>query len=118
MILVNLFQMTYVVDFFYNEDWYLRTIDIAHDHFGWYLIYGTHCVVPIIYNINTHFLLRNPIDLSNFEFFIVLLLACVGYGIFRGCNYQKDIVRRTQGKCKIWGKQAKVIRAEYGSSDG
>ena len=37
MILVNLLQAIYVIDFFYYEDWYLRTIDIATDHFGFYL---------------------------------------------------------------------------------
>lgn len=40
MIIVNALHMLYVVDFFYNEDWYLRTIDIAHDHFGFYLAWG------------------------------------------------------------------------------
>jgi len=34
------FQAIYVVDFFANEDWYLRTIDICHDHFGFYLAWG------------------------------------------------------------------------------
>lgn len=29
-----MFHLLYVLDFFYNEDWYLRTIDICHDHFG------------------------------------------------------------------------------------
>jgi 7-dehydrocholesterol reductase len=29
MILLNLLHAIYVLDFFYNEDWYLRTIDIA-----------------------------------------------------------------------------------------
>lgn len=32
MYLVLALHALYVVDFFYNEDWYLRTIDIAHDH--------------------------------------------------------------------------------------
>ena len=31
MIVVNILQLFYVVDFFWNEDWYLRTIDIAHE---------------------------------------------------------------------------------------
>jgi 7-dehydrocholesterol reductase len=51
MILLNFFHMIYVVDFFYNEDWYLRTIDIAHDHFGWYLSYGDTSYLPFMYNI-------------------------------------------------------------------
>lgn len=39
MILLNLGHALYVLDFFYNEDWYLRTIDICHDHFGmWFFL--------------------------------------------------------------------------------
>ena len=34
MIVVLALQSFYVVDFFWNEDWYLRTIDISHDQFG------------------------------------------------------------------------------------
>jgi 7-dehydrocholesterol reductase len=65
MILVLMFHATYVVDFFYNEDWYLRTIDIAHDHFGWYLAYGDVAFLPFMYNLQSNFLLRQPVDLTN-----------------------------------------------------
>lgn len=34
MLIVIVLQTIYVVDFFVNEDWYTRTIDISHDHFG------------------------------------------------------------------------------------
>lgn len=34
MIALNFWHAVYVVDFFWNEDWYLKTIDIAHEHFG------------------------------------------------------------------------------------
>jgi 7-dehydrocholesterol reductase len=37
MIIVNFLQAIYVLDFFWNEGWYLRTIDICHEHFGFYL---------------------------------------------------------------------------------
>jgi 7-dehydrocholesterol reductase len=46
MLLVNFFHFVYVLDFFYNEDWYLRTIDISHDHFGWTLSWGDMCLLP------------------------------------------------------------------------
>jgi 7-dehydrocholesterol reductase len=40
MILVYLLQLVYVLDFFAREDWYLRTIDMQHDRFGFYLAWG------------------------------------------------------------------------------
>jgi hypothetical protein len=46
MLLVTFFHFLYVLDFFYNEDWYLRTIDITHDHFGFNLAWGDTAFLP------------------------------------------------------------------------
>ncbi|CAG8603780.1 5168_t:CDS:2 [Acaulospora morrowiae] len=118
MILLNFLHAVYVLDFFYNEDWYLRTIDIAHDHFGFYLAWGDTVWLPWMYTIQSHYLLRNPIDLSIPYFLFVLTIGLSGYYIFRAVNYQKDIVRRTDGKCLIWGKPARFIKTHFITSDG
>ncbi|KAL2913633.1 hypothetical protein HK105_206793 [Polyrhizophydium stewartii] len=118
MLLLNWLHLVYVIDFFYNEDWYLRTIDIAHDHFGFYLAWGDTVWLPWMYTLQSHFLLRNPIDLSTPAFTAVFAIGMVGYYIFRTVNNQKDLVRSTDGKCLIWGKPAKVIRTEFATTDG
>jgi 7-dehydrocholesterol reductase len=118
MILVNLFHALYVVDFFYNEDWYLRTIDVAHDHFGFYLAWGDNVWLPFMYTLQTHYLVRNPTQLSTAHATAVLMIGALGYYIFRETNNQKDIVRKTDGKCTIWGKPATFIRTKYITSDG
>lgn len=118
MILVNWFHLCYVLDFFYNEDWYLRTIDIAHDHFGFYLAWGDSVWLPFMYTLQSHYLVRNPVDLPVWGALGVFALGMFGYYIFRSVNYQKDIVRRSDGKCLIWGKPAKVVRAKYLTKDG
>ena len=118
MALLNWLHAVYVLDFFYNEDWYLRTIDIAHDHFGFYLAWGDSVWLPWMYTLQSHFLLRNPVDLSTPYFFLVFGLGMAGYYIFRAVNHQKDLVRRTDGKCVIWGKPADVIRTEFTTTDG
>ncbi|OZJ04246.1 hypothetical protein BZG36_02480 [Bifiguratus adelaidae] len=118
MILVNVLHAVYVIDFFYNEDWYLRTIDIAHDHFGFYLAWGDSVWLPFMYTLQSHYLVRNPIDLSWPYFTLVAVMGMSGYWIFRTVNNQKDLCRRSDGKCKIWGKPARVIRTEYETSDG
>lgn len=41
----------YVLDFFWNEAWYLKTIDICHDHFGWYLGWGDCVWLPFLYTL-------------------------------------------------------------------
>nr|CAG8628631.1 10273_t:CDS:2 [Entrophospora candida] len=88
MILLNFLHLVYVLDFFYNEDWYLRTI------------------------------VRNTVDLPWVNFFVILSIGLAGYYIFRAVNHQKDVVRKTNGNCKIWGKPAKVIKTQYLTSDG
>ncbi|KDQ20237.1 hypothetical protein BOTBODRAFT_125802 [Botryobasidium botryosum FD-172 SS1] len=118
MILLNILHMIYVVDFFYNEDWYLRTIDIAHDHFGFYLGWGDIVWLPWMYTLQAHYLLRNPISLSTAWFAFLLGMGLLGYGILRSANHQKDVVRRTDGQCAVWGKPARVIRTKYTTGDG
>ncbi|EHL01286.1 putative 7-dehydrocholesterol reductase [Glarea lozoyensis 74030] len=93
----------YAVDFFINEDWYLRTIDICHEHFGFYLAWGSAVWLPAMYTLQTQYLARNPVALSNLHALMILATGISGYIIFRSVNYQKDHVRRTKGNCQIWG---------------
>lgn len=44
-------QAIYVLDFFWNETWYLKTMDICHDHFGWYLGWGDCVWLPYLYTL-------------------------------------------------------------------
>ena len=118
MWLVDLFHFIYVLDFFWNESWYLRTIDMAHDHFGYYLGFGSVVIVPSLYTIQAQYLARYPVDLPTAQVVGILVIGLGGYIIFRGANYQKDIVRSTGGKCPIWGKPAEFIRAQYVTGDG
>ncbi|KAJ3308271.1 7-dehydrocholesterol reductase [Blyttiomyces sp. JEL0837] len=71
-----------------------------------------------MYTLQSHFLVRHPIDLSWPYFALTLAVGLGGYYIFRAVNNQKDLVRSTDGNCKIWGKPAKVIRTEFTTSDG
>ena len=118
LILVDLFHLMYVVDFFINEDWYLRTIDMAHDHFGYMLGFGSVAIVPGLYTIQAQYLAKYPVDLSTLHAFAVLVIGLGGYAIFRAANHQKDVVRQTNGQCDIWGKKAEVIIAPYKTADG
>lgn len=71
-----------------------------------------------MYTLQTHFLLRNPVQLSPAYFSLVTVLGFVGYYVFRTVNNQKDLVRATNGKCVIWGKPARYIRTSFSTSDG
>nr|ABD91557.1 7-dehydrocholesterol reductase medium variant [Xenopus laevis] len=64
------------------------------------------------------YLVYNPVELSTTAAVAVLLLGLIGYYIFRMTNHQKDLFRRTNGNCKIWGKKPKSIECFYVSADG
>ena len=105
IVAVLLLQGTYILDFFYHEGWYLRTIDIAHDHFGFYLAWGDTVFLPMTYTLQSLYLLYNPVQLSTPALVAVLTLGFSGYYVFRAVNNQKDVARLAQGKCNIWGQQ-------------
>ncbi|KXS20940.1 7-dehydrocholesterol reductase [Gonapodya prolifera JEL478] len=118
MVLLNVLHTIYIADFFYNEDWYLRTIDIAHDHFGFMFAWGDSTWLTFMYALQSFYLINNPIELPPVYFWTVAALGFVGYAIFRITNAQKDLARSTNGNCTIWGKPATFVRAEYTTSDG
>lgn len=118
LVLVTILQFIYVLDFFVNESWYLRTIDIAHDHYGFYLAWGCFCFLPTTYTLQAQYLGLYPSYPSTLYLTAVFLTGIAGYALFRSVNDQKDRVRRSNGNCLIWGKPAQYIRAPYKTSDG
>ncbi|KAF5602676.1 7-dehydrocholesterol reductase [Fusarium subglutinans] len=118
LILVTALQTIYVVDFFVNESWYLRTIDVKFDHYGFYLSWGCFCFLPTTYTIQGQYLGRYPSSASTPYLAFFFALGVAGYILFRSVNHQKEIVRRTGGKCTIWGKPAECIVASFRTSDG
>ncbi|KAF2138354.1 uncharacterized protein K452DRAFT_328886 [Aplosporella prunicola CBS 121167] len=118
IIIVDILHGLYVVDFFVNESWYLRTIDICHDHFGFYLAWGSAAWLPTMYTLQAQYLARYPVQPSPLAAAASLCAGVGGYALFRSVNAQKDLVRRTNGDCKVWGKQAKVMRCTFKTADG
>lgn len=97
---------------------YLRTIDICHDHFGFYLAWGSAVWLPTMYTLQSQYLARYPVQLSPWAAALIFTIGVSGYALFRSVNFQKDIVRRTNGECTIWGKKAKVMRCRFKTADG
>ncbi|QGR53641.1 phospholipid methyltransferase [Moumouvirus maliensis] len=111
MILVIFLQMIYILDFFYNENWYVHTVDIAHDHFGWMLAWGDCVWLPFGYTLQAGYLMNNPIDLSTEYFLIICFMGISGYIIFRLTNYQKDKYRQNTNRVKY-------LQCTYQTADG
>jgi protein-S-isoprenylcysteine O-methyltransferase Ste14 len=114
MILVCLFQLWYVTDYFLHEEAVLTTWDIRHERFGFMLCWGDLVWVPFTYTIQAQYLVAHPHDLPWWGTSAIVLLNLAGYVIFRGANLQKHRFRRDPGR-PIWGKPASTIATVRGA---
>ena len=91
---------------------------MCHDHFGFYLAWGSVVWLPAVYTLQTQYLARYPVQLSPLTAATILCIGLGGYVLFRSVNHQKDLVRRTNGQCFIWGKKAEYVRCTFKTKDG
>ncbi|KAJ7307499.1 hypothetical protein JRQ81_009522 [Phrynocephalus forsythii] len=103
MVLVNGFQLLYVVDALWHEEAVLTTMDIVHDGFGFMLAFGDLTWVPFLYSLQSYFLVTHPQKLSLAMAGGIILLNGLGYSIFRGANSQKNTFRRNPADPKVAG---------------
>ncbi|XP_060711779.1 delta(14)-sterol reductase TM7SF2 isoform X2 [Hemiscyllium ocellatum] len=101
MILVNAFQLLYVVDALWHEEAVLTTMDIVNDGFGFMLAFGDLAWVPFTYSLQAHFLVGHPQELAPATAAGIILLNALGYFIFRSANSQKNTFRRNPNDPKV-----------------
>uniref|UniRef100_UPI00398EDC5E delta(14)-sterol reductase TM7SF2 isoform X2 n=1 Tax=Pristiophorus japonicus TaxID=55135 RepID=UPI00398EDC5E len=101
MILVNSFQLLYVLDALWHEEAVLTTMDIVNDGFGFMLAFGDLTWVPFTYSLQAHFLVSHPQELAVSTAIAIVLLNALGYFIFRSANSQKNTFRRNPSDPKV-----------------
>lgn len=101
MILVNSFQLLYVVDALWNEEAVLTTMDIIHDGFGFMLAFGDLVWVPFIYSFQAFYLVHHPNEVSWPAACLITALKLCGYIIFRCSNTQKNAFRKNPADPKL-----------------
>ncbi|TNN36882.1 Lamin-B receptor [Liparis tanakae] len=101
MILVNLFQLLYVVDGLWNEEAILTTMDLMHDGFGFMLAFGDLVWVPFTYTLQAYYLVSHPHRLSLLAVAAIVTLKLVGFYIFRKSNSEKNAFRRNPSDPKL-----------------
>ncbi len=111
-------QWIYVLKFFIWESGYLRSLDIMHDRAGYYICWGCLVWVPGIYTSSTLYLVNHPNKLGWVLslFLFVFGTVCILVNYF--ADRQRQVVRMTQGKCKIWGKKPMIAIARYRTETG
>lgn len=83
MIMVNVFQGLYVWDGLFFERAILTTMDITTEGFGYMLVFGDLCWVPLTYSLQAHYLVTNDPGLPLWAVGAISCLCLVGYTIFR-----------------------------------
>ncbi|KJZ68231.1 hypothetical protein HIM_12374 [Hirsutella minnesotensis 3608] len=97
---------------------YLSTIDITHDHFGFYLGWGSAVWLPFVYTMQTQYLASHCVQLSPKALYTILATGISGYYLFRLANHQKYSLRQKGEECRIWGDLPRIIKAEFTTADG
>lgn len=101
MILVNSFQLLYVLDALWNEEAILTTMDIVHDGFGFMLAFGDLVWVPFTYSLQAFYLVNHPNEVSWPFAAAIITLNFIGYIVFRKANSQKNAFRRNPYDPKV-----------------
>jgi protein-S-isoprenylcysteine O-methyltransferase Ste14 len=114
MILVCLFHLWYIADYYLHEPAILTTWDIKHENFGFMLCCGDLLWVPFTYTFQAIYLVKHVHDLPWWATALICVLNFAGFAIFRGANIQKHRFKLDPTR-PIWGKPAEVITTAKGT---
>lgn len=111
-------QIAYIFKFFVWESGYFNSLDIMHDRFGFYICWGVTAWLPIVYTLVGLFLVEHPADFSPPVSIGIVALGLASLWINYAADAQRQRVRATDGRAKVWGKAPDLIRARYTTGDG
>ncbi|KAG0470424.1 hypothetical protein HPP92_017124 [Vanilla planifolia] len=118
MLVYTILTLAYVTKFFLWESGYWCTMDIAHDRAGFYICWGCLVWVPSIYTSPGMYLVNHPVNLGSKLAVSILLAGLVCIYINYDCDRQRQVFRKTNGRCLIWGKPPSKIEATYFTTKG
>lgn len=118
MIITTVLQLFYITKFFYWEAGYYGTMDISQDRAGFYIIWGCMSLVPPLYPLASYYLVNHPVRIGPVWTTVILVVGIASTTVNYLADHQKQIVRKTNGNCKIWGRNPDIIRAKYRTESG
>jgi protein-S-isoprenylcysteine O-methyltransferase Ste14 len=114
MILVCIFQLVYVTDFYFFESAMLSTWDINYENYGFMLACGFVVWMPFTFSLQSQYLVYHAPALPLWTVPFIVVLNFVGYFIFRTSNLQKHSFR-TNPDALIWGKKPTFLETKRGT---
>ncbi len=118
MIISVALQLIYIGKFFVWETGYFRSLDIMHDRAGFMICWGCLVWVPCIYTSPAFYLVHHPIALGTLTAFTIFFCGCTGILINYLADLQRQKVRASDGKCRVWGSSPEIIETVYRTQDG
>ncbi len=114
MLLVGLFQLFYVADFYFFEEAMLSTWDINYENYGFMLAFAFVVWMPFNFSLQAQYLVYHDPVVPLWAIAGLLVLNFAGYFVFRTANLQKHQFR-TRPQVKIWGKEPTFIQTRRGT---
>ena len=74
--------------------------------------------VPSIYTSHTLYLVNHSNNLGPTLAATIFTVGLLSIWINYQADYQRELVRSTNGRCKVWGSDPKLIRAQYTTTQG
>lgn len=118
MVIAVALQLIYVTKFFFWEKGYLCSLDIMHDRAGFYICWAILVWLPGIYTSPTLYLVNHPNHLSTPVALLILTVGAASIIINYWADYQRQLVRKTNGQCTIFGKTPSYTVASYVTTRG
>lgn len=118
MFVTTVLQLAYITKFFTWEAGYMQTIDIILDRAGFYICWGCLCWLPALYPIVSQYLVSHPVNLGPVWASVILVLGLLSILVNYLADLQRQVVRRADGNCLVWGKKPHIIRAKYTIESG
>jgi 7-dehydrocholesterol reductase len=110
--------VVYLLKFFVWETGYFRSLDIMHDHFGYYICWGVLCWVPSVYCLPGMYIAQRRGDLHPVVAVAIVALGLLSIAVNYAADEQRQRVRDTGGRTTIWGRKPQLIHARYRGPDG
>ena len=111
-------QTIYLAKFFWWETGYFNTLDITLDRAGYYICWGCIVFVPSLYTYSSFYFVANPPVISSSGGCLCLFLGLTSIAFNYRVDWEKQHFRSTNGRCDIWLRQAKFIKAQYAPLNG
>ncbi len=118
MVASVIIMTVYIAKFFWWETGYFRTTDIMTDRAGFYLCWGCMVWVPSIYTLPVMYLVHHPYNLSAIVATSIVLFGVLLVFLNYFADAQRQKVRATYGKCKVWRQTPTLIHAQYNNENG